>query len=164
MVGTAREHISSRIITSNIGNMVDDTVDDSFNISWSSLIISKSYLNGESYIIGQGAYGIVVRGILVDNNRGVDVAIKVITRSLALAARQNYETEKLRAIKEALLIYSAEKRMKCKENILRTYGVVTGIVPDELSSALGIPKGQEATAIVSKYEKGGSLDLSLIHI
>ena len=138
--------------------MIESDSDECANIPWSSIILNKTYLNGASYIIGQGAYGIVVRGILVDKNRGIDVAIKVITRSLALSARQNYETEKKRAIKEAQLIYSAERRMKHKENILRTYGVVSGVVPDELTSALGIPKGEDAIGIVSKYEKGGSLD------
>jgi serine/threonine protein kinase len=131
-------------------------------ILWTDLEVNAS--KGKDAVIGDGSFGTVVRAVYrVDSNSKLEVAVKVLTRSLA-NVRTDAEFEKIcsKAMKEVDIIRKAEERMIFKDCVIRTYGVAQGKLPVELTSLFKIRRGEDGVGIVMRLEKGGSLD-TLIH-
>lgn len=151
------------------------------NINWTELEINFS--KPKEAIIGDGSFGRVFKAVwspaaLTDkdfkNGKKVsdvnpaeikiEVAVKVLTRSLAKARNDN-EFNKVckKAMKEVDMIRRAEERMIYKDCIIRTYGFAQGALPDDFTAVFKIPRGEEGVGIIMRLEKGGSLDEMIIN-
>lgn len=146
------------------------------HIDWTELEINLS--KPKEAIIGDGSFGRVFRAVWnpailseKDFKNGqlvpsiapaevkIEVAVKVLTRSLA-KARNDDEFNKVcrKAMKEVDMIRRAEERMIYKDCIIRTYGFAKGPLPDDFTAVFKIPRGEEGVGIIMRLEKGGSLD------
>lgn len=128
-------------------------------------------------VIGKGSFGSVIRAILhhedVSASGGVEVVIKVMTKSVSLSSRNliqdaNKDKDKdkdkiLRAaISEVSTIIDAESRINYKDCITKIYGICEGPLPEALCRALRVLKAFDAVGIVMRYEGGGTLH-ALVH-
>lgn len=130
--------------------------------------------NESDPVIGKGSFGSVIRAILHhedagDNGQGVEVVVKVMTKSVALSTRDvkqdsGKDKDKIlrQAISEVSTIIDAESRINYKDCITKVYGICEGPLPEALCRALRVLRASDAVGIVMRYEGGGTLH-SLIH-
>ena len=112
--------------------------------NWSTI-----YYTEDDYILGFGSYGTVIKAKWTDasgNNYdpfnfggAMEVAIKVITKSLVNQMGQNYDQICQRAVAEVEVLQEAQSRLKDQSCIIMTYGVVTGELPNELCKHFDLP-------------------------
>ena len=155
-------------------------------IPWSRLAITGT--DGSAATLGRGAYGVVVRAtwttheqpltsdkandtaagaggaarsrILSSSMTGRMVAVKVTTRAMAVNAGRDFDTEKKRAIAEALVVVEAGRRGGefLKDDLVEVFGFSEGALPAELTAYFNVRDNEEAFGIVMRLEAGGSLE------
>ena len=123
--------------------------------SWTHICLDK-----QSHFIGEGGFGIVVRGTFKDTTGvSLKVAIKIFCETTVVGCRKPFEEIKELVKSEALIAYSAAMKMK-SNNIVEVYGLAVG----QLAFDISLPKnfklkaGSDAIGIIMRLEEGGSVE------
>lgn len=134
--------------------------DDLTYIDWNHIKVKGS---AKEAILGKGSFGTVIKAYWQAGSREVEVAVKVMTRSTAQAASdEEYADVCRRAVEEATLLRSTERRIGSAERIVQALGVARGTLPASLTALFDVVEEDDAVGVVMRFEGGGSLD-RLLH-
>ena len=93
-------------------------------IPWSNISIDTS--GGDNGKLGKGSFSVVLKGEykVGAKGRGVKVAVKVFTSTLAELSSQDFQTIATLAISEANMMLMAKSALHHVENVIDIYGYV----------------------------------------
>ena len=136
-------------------------------IPWSSISIDTS--GGDNGILGKGSFSVVLKGEykVGAKGRGVKVAVKVFTSTLAELSSQDFQTIATLAISEANMMLMAKSALHHVENVIDIYGYVKFSTPPSTCIALyGIALHCTAWCCIVFYGMSASIyytTLTLMH-
>jgi serine/threonine protein kinase len=122
---------------------------------WKEILIER-----RGSLLGQGNLAFVLKGKWKRFNNKI-IAVKIITELMCETKNISYEKEKENLLKEGDILYQAN--MKGISNIISVFGIVDGILPDELSYQMPCPAGEneQAVGLLLEYMQGTTLSLLL---
>jgi serine/threonine protein kinase len=122
---------------------------------WHEILIER-----RGSLLGHGNLAFVLKGKWKRFNDKI-VAVKIVTESICETKNISYEKERENLLKEGDILYQAN--LKGISNIISVFGIVEGILPDELVSQMPCPAGEneQAVGLVLEYMQGTTLSLFL---
>ena len=120
--------------------------------SWNDIVID---VNDPHIIIGEGSFGLAVKGKLLSSNNDEYIVVKVIKDVSSLNETDDQDSHKNDSILKEVIAYSEiEKKIANKSCIFKIYGIVNGQLQNGVANVLNQYTG---VGIVMRYEAGGSL-------